>query len=86
MSQKWHLLYTTKCVPEGLTREDIPRETGACDAIVVLSIVLPPTGEYSQLVASLDGRTKEELPTKDLLEGMGVDGSQPPLQEDRGAR
>lgn len=75
MSQKWHLLYTTKCVPEGLTREDIPRETGACDAIVVLSIVLPPTGEYSQLVASLDGRTKEELPTKDLWKAWVLMGA-----------
>lgn len=67
MSQLYHLLYTIKAIPEGLATEDVPRETGACDDIVVLSIVLPPTGEYSQVYQAVKGSTKTAMPVKDVF-------------------
>ena len=59
--QRWHLSYVVKACPEGLTRAQVPAEAGAADAVLLISIVLPPTGEYSQMTVSLDGRTGEPL-------------------------
>lgn len=59
--KKYHLLYTVEGKPDGVTKAEIPPNTGACDAILMASIAYPPDGSISTLFIGHDGRTNDEL-------------------------
>lgn len=63
MSYVYRLKYTLKPTPGVYTREDIEKagDVGACDAVLVLSILYPADGSCSVLPASMDGRTGQPL-------------------------
>ncbi len=61
---KYRLLYMLKPVPDGITKTGIeelnkvrPNEQwGACDALVLMSLLYPEDGSLSMMVVPLDGR------------------------------
>lgn len=46
-----------------VTKDEIPEGFGACDAMIMHSIIFPPDGSYSHYMVTLDGRTGKELET-----------------------
>lgn len=70
MSQKYALRYTwnAEARKEGYSKEDATEEFhGLCDAMMVVSIIRPEDGGYSQLTMSADGQTNKELTEKDIF-------------------
>lgn len=63
MNGRYHILYTATPQPKGLPREEIPPGNGACDCIVVHSIIGVPgsAGPLSVAVVSLNGTDGSEL-------------------------
>ena len=57
--QRWHATYATHLHPEGLTREQVPEGHGACDALVIASLIYPSDGSFSSMFVARDGRTKD---------------------------
>jgi len=62
MKDNYHLLYRIDAHPEGLRRDQVPDQHGACDSMVFGSIIHQEDGSISHLLASVDGRTGEPLP------------------------
>lgn len=46
-----------------VTATEVPEGYGACDAMIMHSIIFPPDGSYSHFMVSLDGRTGEDMDT-----------------------
>ncbi len=68
--KKYALRYTWKIDHDesGYTVKDIDNDNhGLCDAMILISIVRPPDGSYSQLLMSADGETHSELTQKDIF-------------------
>lgn len=61
MSHRYRLTYEVKAHPASIGREDVPEGHGACDAVLLASIIYPPDGSYSVLFVGEDGRTGKEL-------------------------
>ena len=64
---RFHVLYTVKPVPEGMAFGEIPEGAGACDALIVCSIVYPADGTFRLEVRSLDGRGPGPVEDKELF-------------------
>lgn len=60
MSHKYHLTYTVQAHPGGLSADEIPPDTGACNAAIIISLLFPEDGSYSHAVFPFDGRNGEE--------------------------
>ncbi len=75
---KYRLKYDWDCEPGSFCKEDVKKNTeGLCDAMLVVSIIKPEDGGYSQLLMSMDGATKKELTQADifkvwLMMGLGL--------------
>lgn len=65
---KYALRYTwqPETQPGGYTREEIGDKGGA-DALIGISIILPPDGSYSQALFSIDGKEDRELTQKEIF-------------------
>ena len=71
--QTWHLGLAFYPWDEPKTRDEIATffedlghdKFSAADAFVIMSIVLPPDGSYSQMVYSADGKTKKSVTPAD---------------------
>lgn len=61
MTQKYRLTWNYEAHPEGITKDQVPKNNGACDAMLVASILYPPDGSLSVMFAGHDGRTAGEL-------------------------
>lgn len=61
----YHLTYEMKAHPEGLTRDQVPKDRGACTAAFLLSLLYPEDGSYSVAAVSFDGRTGAPLENED---------------------
>ena len=63
----YRVTYSHHLYPEGLTREQIDEmqekdpDLGACDALVMFSLLYPEDGSYSWLMIPRDGRTGKDL-------------------------
>lgn len=64
--QKYHVTYDVTPHPEGIAHAEIPKGHGACDALLVASIIYPADGSLSIHYAGRDGRTGEELAPKEM--------------------
>lgn len=67
---KYHLLYRLRPFPEGLTKSEFPwdeEDTGACDAVLVGSVIYPPDGGLSVMFYGVDGRTKEPMDIQEMF-------------------
>lgn len=85
MEHRYKLTYETHSHPEGVTAEQVRgARRGACDAVLMASVIFPEDGSYSCQVMSKDGRTGKELDdlekfkawiavTKHLAESPGLD-------------
>lgn len=60
--QLFHLTYDAEKHLAGITKDQIPDGHGACDALVLCSIVYPPDGSFSLRILTVDGRSDEDLP------------------------
>jgi hypothetical protein len=60
-NHKYKLLYQIDPKPEGVTKEDIPETWGACDALLLASIIYPKDGSLSIYFVGEDGRTGKAL-------------------------
>lgn len=65
---KYALKYTW--IPEtkecGFTKDELG-DCGGADALIGISIILPPDGSYSQAVFSIDGKENRELTQKEIF-------------------
>jgi len=61
--------YTTQYTIENksLLAEEIPEGVGACNDIIIHSIILPPDGSYSHCMVSQSGETKKDLTGDELF-------------------
>lgn len=70
-TQTYPLSYLLRINDPPLSVEDAKQQAqegfGACDAVVLLSVLYPPDGSYSLLVRSRDGRTQESLPDHEVF-------------------
>lgn len=57
----YRLTYAFDKHPEGIKKEDVPAGRGACDAVLLASIIYPPSGALSVQFVGHDGRTDGEL-------------------------
>ena len=61
---------TTASHPDGLSKEEAEEQAGplggACDAVLIHSIIFPDDGSYSHLAYGLDGRTGQALSSKEM--------------------
>lgn len=64
----YRLTYKFEAHPEGLKREELPADHGACDAMLLVSMIYPPDGSYSQAVVGVDGRNTATGPNGERLE------------------
>lgn len=64
---KYRLTYSIDAHPEGIAREDLPKGKGACDAVLLMSIIYPPDGSLSVLVVTKDGREDREMTDQELF-------------------
>lgn len=72
MSNKhtYKLVYLLEPNTEGKTEKELnadPRPIGACDAIIVHSILFQEDGSRSELIISMDGETGDELSDNELF-------------------
>jgi hypothetical protein len=58
--------------PEGIEKAAVPEGRGACDAMLLGSIVFPPDGSYSIMFMAIDGRTGEELSGVELFKAWAM--------------
>ena len=58
---KYHVTYAVTPHPEGLEKEEVPADHGACTALIVGSVVYREDGSVGFLFTSLDGRTAQPL-------------------------
>lgn len=66
MSHHYRMLYQINdAPPEGLSRDQIPDGFGACDAMLLASIIYPEDGSLSVLFVSKDGRSGDDLEDKE---------------------
>jgi len=69
---KYRLLYDIQKKPEGILKEDIPKDWGACDAIMIASILYPEDGSLSIMIIGEDGRTNQKLSDEELFKVWAV--------------
>lgn len=55
---KFHLTYEAQVHPEGITKEELEDEEGACDAVVIMPLTFPEGGSYSWDLVTLNGRNE----------------------------
>ena len=70
MNQTYKACYKIfPCKDNPMTKEQIDADPsmGGADAIVLFSIIFPPNGGRSELIASYDGRTGEPLSDEELF-------------------
>lgn len=65
--KNYFLTYKLERHIDGLTREEVPADMGACDAGVFLSMIYPEDGSFSMAVVSMDGRTGEPVSDNELF-------------------
>ncbi len=63
---KYHITYHVDAHAEGLAANDVPKDRGACTAVVIGSLLYPPDGSYSAAFFTRDGRTDSELDDAEL--------------------
>lgn len=59
--QRYRITYSLKSHPKGIDKKDIPKGHGACDALLIASLIYPQDGSLSLLFVGKDGRTDGEL-------------------------
>ena len=64
---KYRFTYSFEPHPDGILSDDIPNGHGACDAIVLGSIIYPEDGSLSTMVLSSDGRTGKDLDDNEIF-------------------
>lgn len=72
VEQKYYVTYGVHLHPEGLPKSQIPEGCGACDAILIGSILLPEDGSYSQMVLGEFGKDGRPLTSKDVFKFWSV--------------
>lgn len=55
MNDKYHAFYKFEARPEGVPRIDIPDGWGACDALLITSIIYGADGSVSTAFIGMDG-------------------------------
>ena len=58
--------FNQECREEGYT-EDQSDGNGLCDAIIGISIILPPDGSYSQQLICINGKTKKPMTQDEIF-------------------
>lgn len=69
MDGKYHITHKITPHPEGLTREEVRAlgDVGACDDIILFSIIHGKDGSLSTQIVSMDGRTGKDLADLELF-------------------
>ena len=52
---------------DGFTENDSTTKHTLCDALILISIMRPEDGSYSQMVASIDGQKDDHLSDEDIF-------------------
>ena len=63
--QKYRLTYKLDPHPDGIAKEDLPHDTGACDQVILHSILSPEDDGLSVMTATLNGITGQPLSAND---------------------
>jgi hypothetical protein len=64
----YHLTYQINDHPDGITQAEVPSDHGACNAILVVSVMYPEAGGVSMLMVDGDGRDLgQDLPAETLF-------------------
>ena len=69
-TREYKIVYTIEHEPEGRTKAQLeadPRPIGACDQVIIHSIILPEDGSRSELIVSMDGQTGEDIDDNDMF-------------------
>ena len=72
---KYSMRYTleSEAKKQGFEKKDVINEKhGLSDALLVVSILRPPDGSYSEYFFSHDGETDKELTDRDLFKHFGL--------------
>lgn len=64
--QRFHVTYEVNHYPEGLLEHEVPQGLGACDAVVIASVVYPPDGSLSMNFFGIDGRDGHSVTDREL--------------------
>lgn len=70
--QRYPLTYELRGEDPPLTRAEIEPGRGACDAVILLSLLYPEDGSFSLLIASKDGRTGDEVSDAEIFKCWGM--------------
>lgn len=63
----YHLTYKITPHPEGIAKEQVPAGDGACDALIVHSLIYPPDGSLSLLTTGTDGRHARDVSPNEMF-------------------
>jgi hypothetical protein len=65
---KLRYVYDHENREQGYTKNDIENDNqGLCDSLILISIIKPEDGSYSQLILSHDGKENRELTDEELF-------------------
>lgn len=64
---KYRLIYQITPKPEGILKKDLPKDVGACDSVVLISMLDHDDGSYSQVNVTLDGATEKPITPNQLF-------------------
>ncbi len=68
----YRITYSIWAHPDGVPKAEVPDDRGACDALVMVSILLPGDGSYQQAITTMNGFTGKDLDPDDLWKVWAV--------------
>lgn len=68
MTQKYHLTYDIERHKDGIAKDKIPEGHGACDHVILCSIIDSSDGGVSRAFVSMNGKTGEALEPIELFQ------------------
>jgi len=63
----YKLLYDITVEEKGVLKKDIPEGMGACDALLISSVIYPADGSFSINFISVDGQTNTDMTFDELF-------------------
>jgi hypothetical protein len=69
---KYRLVYTVEAKPDGFAKCDVPPGFGACDALILCSLIYPEDGSLSAAFVSTDGRTNKDLDVNEIFKAWSL--------------
>lgn len=70
--KKYSITYNFKHHENGIAKDELTKDDGACDGLVIGSILYPEDGSYDQQVYGLNGKEARAMTDKELFKFWAV--------------